>query len=108
MTDAIRLAALADIPTDTGLYIDNGITGTKDDIALFRDGDEVFALDDTCSHALASLAEGYVANGKVECPLHAAEFCLRDGTALSLPATMPVRTHTVEVRDGDVYLVPDA
>jgi 3-phenylpropionate/trans-cinnamate dioxygenase ferredoxin subunit len=107
MTDAIRLAALADVPTDTGLLISSDITGTADDIALFRDGDEVFALDDTCTHSLASLAEGYVSGGNVECPLHAAEFCLRDGKALCLPATIDVKTHAVEIRDGDVFLIAE-
>ncbi|UDY23667.1 non-heme iron oxygenase ferredoxin subunit [Nocardioides sp. Kera G14] len=107
MTEPIRLAAVDDIPTDTGLLVDSSVSGTSDDLALFRDGDEVFALDDTCTHSLASLAEGFVSDGKVECPLHAAEFCLRDGKALSLPATIDVATHKVEVRDGEVFLVED-
>lgn len=81
-------------------------TGWPAAISVFRDGDAFFALDDTCSHALASLAEGYVDDGCVECPLHGALFRLTDGAALSLPATRPVRAHRVEVRDGTVWLHP--
>ena len=74
-------------------------------IALFRVGDEVFALTDTCSHAEASLSEGEVFDTTVECPLHGAAFDLRTGAVLSLPATKPVAAYTVEVEDGEVYVL---
>jgi nitrite reductase/ring-hydroxylating ferredoxin subunit len=81
-------------------------TGWSAAITVFRDGDDFFALDDTCSHAEASLADGYVEDGCVECPLHGALFRLSDGAALTLPAVRPVRTHRVEVVDGTVRLYP--
>ena len=54
----------------------------------------------------ASLSEGYVEDGCVECPLHGALFRLTDGAALTLPATRPVRAHRVAVVDGVVRLYP--
>lgn len=101
---AINVGPLADLPEDEGTVIDESRTGTGDGIAIFRDGDEVFALDDTCSHEKASLAEGWVEDCEVECPLHSARFSLRTGEALCLPATQGVGTHRVEVRDGDVWV----
>ena len=53
-------------------------------ICVARVGDEVFAVDDTCSHSDASLSEGDVTDFKIECWLHGAEFDLRTGEALSL------------------------
>ena len=44
----------------------------------------------------------------MECPLHAAQFCLRTGEALCLPATKGVGVHRVEEREGQLYLVPGA
>ena len=73
-------------------------------LALFRLGDEVFALGDSCSHAEASLAEGMVSEGTVECPRHGAAFDLRTGEALSLPATHPVPAYLVEVEGGEVFV----
>ncbi len=65
---------------------------TPEPISLFRDDDGTYyALDDTCSHEDASLAEGWIEAGEVECPLHATRFCLRDGKPMCLPATKPVR-----------------
>ncbi|KPM50919.1 2Fe-2S ferredoxin [Frankia sp. R43] len=107
-TTGIRVAALDDIPEGEGIAIDRAVTGTDDDIALLRDDDgTVWALNDTCTHETASLAEGWVEKGYVECPLHASRFCLRDGKVEGLPATRDAVAHRTEVRDGEVYLFPN-
>ena len=78
---------------------------TKPPIAVFHTEEgELFAIDDTCTHQDASLADGYVEGCEVECPLHASKFDLRTGTVDAPPAKLPVRVHAVEVRDGDLYL----
>ena len=73
-------------------------------ICVARVGDEVFAIDDTCSHSDASLSEGDVTDFKIECWLHGAEFDLRTGEALTPPAVAPLRTYGVYV-DGDSVTV---
>lgn len=73
-------------------------------ICVARVGDEVFAVDDTCSHSDASLSEGDVTGFKIECWLHGAEFDLRTGVALTLPAVQPVDVYAVVV-DGDSVTV---
>ena len=69
-------------------------------ICVVKIGDEVFAIGDTCSHSEASLAEGEVTKNGIECWLHGAEFDLRTGQALSLPATTAVPTYPV-IRNAD-------
>ncbi len=73
-------------------------------ICVTRVGDEVFAIDDTCSHADASLSEGEVTDFKIECWLHGAEFDLRTGEALTPPAVAPIKVYPVIV-DGDSVTV---
>ena len=73
-------------------------------ICVARVGDEVFAVDDTCSHSDASLSEGDVTDFKIECWLHGAEFDLRTGEALTPPAVAPIKTYSVSV-DGDSVTV---
>jgi 3-phenylpropionate/trans-cinnamate dioxygenase ferredoxin subunit len=73
-------------------------------ICVTRVGDEVFAVDDTCSHSDASLAEGDVTDFKIECWMHGAEFDLRTGEALTPPAVAPLHTYGVHV-DGDSVTV---
>jgi len=73
-------------------------------VCVARVGNEVFAVDDTCSHADASLSEGDVTNFTIECWLHGAEFDLRTGQALTPPAIAPLKTYEIHV-DGDSVTV---
>jgi 3-phenylpropionate/trans-cinnamate dioxygenase ferredoxin subunit len=73
-------------------------------ICVARVGDEIFAVDDTCSHSDASLSEGDVTDFKIECWMHGAEFDLRTGEALTPPAVAPLHTYGVHV-DGDSVTV---
>jgi len=71
-------------------------------ICVTRIGDEVFAIDDTCSHSDAALSEGDISGFKIECWLHGAEFDLRTGQALTLPAVVSVKTYSVSIDDDAV------
>ena len=73
-------------------------------ICVTRVDDEVFAIDDTCSHSDASLSEGDVTGTKVECWLHGAEFDLRTGQVLSLPATVALKTYQVKIENDLVTI----
>jgi 3-phenylpropionate/trans-cinnamate dioxygenase ferredoxin subunit len=76
-------------------------------IAVFHTEDgELHAIDDTCTHQDASLADGWLEGCEIECPLHASRFDLRTGRADAPPAKLPVRTHQVAVEDGDIYVLP--
>ena len=73
-------------------------------ICVARVGAEVFAVADTCTHSDASLSEGDVTGFKIECWLHGAEFDLRTGEALTLPANIPLETYEVSI-DGNAVTV---
>lgn len=80
------------------------VTVGEYDVAIARDGDDFYALQDLCSHAAVALSEGEVADCAVECWLHGSRFDLRTGKALGPPATEPVATFPVDVRGTDVYV----
>lgn len=96
----VRVASLADIPTEQGLRVDLD----RHRVALFRVGDDVYAIGDRCSHAEASLSEGDLFDAEVECPRHGSEFDITTGEPRSLPATKPVPVYEVKVEGDDVYL----
>jgi 3-phenylpropionate/trans-cinnamate dioxygenase ferredoxin subunit len=104
MSEGIRVAGIDDIEDGEALRVPASVTGADDAIAIFHDGGEFFALNDTCTHAQASLSEGWIENGEVECPLHAGRFCLRNGEVLSMPATQNTVAHRVEVIDGEIFV----
>lgn len=70
--------------------------------ALYRSEGEFFMSDGVCTHAYALLADGYVEDGCVECPLHQARFDLRSGEALCAPATTGIRVYPIKVEGDDV------
>ena len=77
-------------------------------VSVFRTEDgEFYAVDDTCTHQDASLADGWLEGCLIECPLHSSRFDLRTGAVDGPPARVPVRTHPVEVRDGMLYIGAD-
>lgn len=63
-----------------------------------------FAFDDTCTHEEASLSEGEVLKGCVECPLHGARFDLRTGEVKALPAVKKLGVYQVTVETGVIYI----
>ena len=102
MTATVKLCDVDSLDSDS-------IATTEIDgrlIAYARIGDEWFAIDDTCSHANVSLADGFLeADDKtIECPLHGSLFSLISGEALTLPAIKPVASHEVSVSNGEVFV----
>ena len=75
-------------------------------VCVARVGDEVFAVADTCTHSDAALSEGDISGFKIECWLHGAEFDLRTGQALTLPAVEALEVFEVE-KNGDVLTITD-
>ena len=100
MTERLHIGSLVDLPEGRGVRVDAG----EHRIALFRFGDDVYAIGDRCSHAEASLAEGEVFDMEVECPRHGSAFDLETGEPSTLPATSAVPVYSVDVADGEVYL----
>jgi nitrite reductase/ring-hydroxylating ferredoxin subunit len=76
-------------------------------IALVRHDGVVYAIDDLCPHADASIAFGPVENGCIACPWHFAEFRLATGEVISGPATRDIRTYSVREEDGQVAICLD-
>lgn len=70
------------------------------DLAIVRRGEELFAFEDICSHDGGSISEGELNGDRVVCPRHFAEFSLKTGEALKMPATEGISTFRVRV-NGD-------
>jgi nitrite reductase/ring-hydroxylating ferredoxin subunit/uncharacterized membrane protein len=74
-------------------------------VLVYRDGDEVRALADECSHLSGPLHEGRVvhepgAGACVVCPWHGSQFSLVDGSVVHGPATSPQTRFRTRIQDG--------
>lgn len=71
------------------------------EVMVCRVGGTLHALEDLCSHADTPLSTGALQGYKIVCPLHGAQFDVRDGSHSGPPAYTGVRTFpVVEGPDG--------
>ncbi len=77
------------------------------EIALFRSGEVVRALENACPHAGASLCSGFNDGKIVVCPWHGWEFEIESGKGLSVEG-IDAETFRVVVEEGVVKIeLPD-
>ena len=94
-----RLCAASDVPPGTARKVTVGDLT----IAVFNLDGDFFATDDTCTHGFASLSEGYIEDGVVECPWHGGSFDIRTGAPREDPCRIALRVYAVTVRDAEVW-----
>lgn len=73
-------------------------------IAVCRANDQLFAIQDVCTHDDGPLGEGSLEGYAIQCPRHGAKFDVRTGAVLSMPAVVPVETYPVMEKDGKVMV----
>jgi nitrite reductase/ring-hydroxylating ferredoxin subunit len=97
----VRVAAKGDVAEGKCL----GVRAGGKEIAIFHlSGGEFRATDNICTHEYALLSEGWLENGCIECPLHAAQFDVRTGKALSAPADIDIAVFEVKLEGDDVLI----
>ncbi len=96
----LDVCPLEDLPSGSVKIVQAGL----ESIGVYNLGGQLYAIEDRCSHDDGPLCEGDFdeADGVVICPRHGANFDIRSGRALTLPAYEPVRTYPVRVEDGIV------
>ncbi len=95
-----RLIEASEVPEGEGRAVD---LPDVEKIAVFRTEGQLFVTQDVCSHAKASLSEGWIEGFEVSCPVHDGRFDLRTGAPLCFPVTEPIRIFPHEERDGVVW-----
>ncbi|MDH3240758.1 MAG: nitrite reductase small subunit NirD [Alphaproteobacteria bacterium] len=100
MTEYV-VGRLDDIPQDGAVAVQAG----RHLVAVFRVGDAVYALHNTCPHKGGFLCQGQVVADKkmVRCPWHYWNWSLETG-ALETDPRQKVRRFEVKVVDGEVVL----
>ena len=77
-------------------------------IALFADGDGLYAIDNACRHNGAPIDDGFVHDGCVVCPWHGWTFELATGRQVVLFGSIPgLRTYPVRVEGDEVSILFD-
>ena len=96
----VKVAEQDEIAGNAGKLIE--VQGRQ--IALLREGDTYYALDNTCTHRGGPLAEGTIEQGEVVCPWHGAHFDLGTGQPTCPPASVEVNTYPVRLKGQDIEI----
>jgi nitrite reductase/ring-hydroxylating ferredoxin subunit len=97
----LKVCNVDEVPQDAGLRVE--LEG-QPPLAVFKVEGDYFVINDTCSHGEASLCDGELEGGQIECPWHNAKFCIKSGQALTFPAVEPQKTYVVKVVEKDVMI----
>ena len=95
----LRVAKLDEIVEGEGKVIQHAGM----DVALFRIGSEVYAVENTCPHQGASLAEGWLEGETVVCPWHAWCFELKTGHMV-MGDYASIETFDVQIRENEIWI----
>jgi nitrite reductase/ring-hydroxylating ferredoxin subunit len=97
----VSVCLIADVSEDAAKKVD--IEGHPS-VAIFRVDDQFYATADLCTHGAASLSEGFVENGIVECPFHSGTFDIKTGQALTFPCTEAIGIYRVRVQGNEILI----
>lgn len=96
----VRVASLADLPPGTLLNVE--VEGRS--VCLANADGVVYALGDNCSHKDHPLHTGALEGDRLECAWHGAQFDVRSGRAVRLPAVKPVDVYEVRIEGDDIHV----
>ncbi len=92
----VRIGDVADV-TDGQMRVFD-VAGTNVNVA--KAGGNLYAFDDTCTHAGCSLARGVLQGTIVTCACHGSQFDVTTGAVMRGPAERPVRARSLTVEGG--------
>lgn len=100
MSEFIEAATVDDIPESGKLCVE------VDDrfVVIIRLDEKYYCIDDVCTHDGGTLGDGELKGNCLECPRHGAQFDVRTGEAVLMPATENTVSHEVQLT-GDTIMV---
>ncbi|MBK1647344.1 Rieske (2Fe-2S) protein [Rhabdochromatium marinum] len=69
-------------------------------------GEDVYAVEDLCSHEDYPLSYGCLDGERIKCSLHGSRFSLKTGAPEDEPADQPIATFAVAIEDEQIWLDP--
>lgn len=103
MTDTATyrtVAKVSDIEPGELMYIEVG----DEFVCLINMDGEIHAINDTCTHEDASLSDGTIIDGEIECPLHGGAFDIRTGEPTAFPVVVAIEKYDVRIEGDEIQV----
>ncbi len=95
-----EVAPTSGLPNGERLFVDIG----DRPIVVFNIAGQLFAIGDVCTHDDGPLGDGDIEGYNVVCPRHGAEFDVRTGKVMSMPAVVDIPAYPVRIVDGVIQV----
>jgi 3-phenylpropionate/trans-cinnamate dioxygenase ferredoxin component len=96
----VEIAPASELPIGERLFVELG----DNPIVVFNIAGQLFAIGDVCSHDNGPLGDGTLEGHTIVCPRHGAEFDVRTGKVMSMPAVVDIPAYPVQIRDGTIFV----
>ncbi len=96
----IEIAPVSELPNGERLFVEVG----ERPIVVFNIAGQFFAIGDVCTHDDGPLGDGDLEGFHIVCPRHGAEFDVRSGKAMQMPAVVDIPAYAVQVREGVIFV----
>lgn len=80
------------------------VPGHRVAVARARETEQLYAVQDLCSHDDGPLGDGELDEYAIVCPRHGARFDVRTGEVLMMPAVAPIDTFPVKEEEGRIHI----
>ena len=98
--DFVEIAPASELPNGERLFVDLG----DKPIVIFNIAGQLFAIGDVCTHDDGPLGDGLLEGSNVVCPRHGAEFDVRNGKAMQMPAVIDIPAYPIRIKDGNILV----
>ena len=96
----LEIAPASELPNGERLFLE--IEGRA--IVIFNIAGQLFAIGDICTHDDGPLGDGDLEEFNIVCPRHGAEFDVRTGQVVQMPAVVDIPAYPVKVVEGMIQV----
>jgi 3-phenylpropionate/trans-cinnamate dioxygenase ferredoxin subunit len=96
----LDIAPASELPNGERLFVE--MEGKS--LVIFNIAGQFFAIADICTHDDGPLGDGDLEGYNIVCPRHGAEFDVRTGKVMQMPAVVDVPAYPVRVVDGMIQV----
>ena len=96
----VEIASASELPNGERLFLE--IEGRP--IVIFNIAGQLFAVGDVCTHDDGPLGDGDLEGYNIVCPRHGAEFDVRTGKVMQMPAVVDIPAYPVKVAEGMIHV----
>ena len=98
--DFVEIAPASELPNGERLFVELG----DKPVVIFNIAGQYFAIGDICTHDDGPLGDGVLEGDNIVCPRHGAEFDIKTGKAMTMPAVIDIPAYPVQIRDGTIFV----